>query len=150
MPRIDVIDSTWIAARRAALAPLIADAANWPRWWPDLPLVVAERRGLNGVRWTVPPVRTGVAAGFAGSAEVWLQAMFDGTVAHFFLRLDPVASLLRRPVSRRRATRVERFYREHAKRVFWELGDHADPGRVTRMVRAERPPESPGSMRAAG
>jgi hypothetical protein len=150
VPRIDVIDSTWIPARRASLARLIADPENWPGWWPDLPLVVAERRGENGVRWTVPTVRDGVAAGFTGSAEVWLQAMFDGTVAHLFLRLDPVRSVLRRPVSRRCAVRVERFYRERTKQVFWQLADDADPARVTRMSRVGRPPERPGAVRAAG
>ena len=53
VPQIDLVDSTWIGAPAIDVAAVIADARNWPRWWPGLELEAAEIRGAKGVRWTV-------------------------------------------------------------------------------------------------
>lgn len=127
MPDIDVVDSTWICARPAAVAALMAEPANWRRWWPDLELVIEEWRGEKGVRWTVSPTRRGEV----GSMEVWLEPVFDGVVAHYFLRLDAADG---RPLSRRRRSRVAHDYRCRVKQAFWALGDQLDPDRTARVA----------------
>lgn len=128
MPAIDIVDSTWFAARPATVAAIVAEPANWRRWWPDLTLQVDEWRKQKGVRWRVPSVG-GVGRGLSGSAEVWLEPMFDGVVAHFFLRLDPPHG---QRLRRRRAARIADRYRRRTKLAFWALADELDPGRVTR------------------
>jgi hypothetical protein len=128
VPAIDVVDSTWFAARPATVAALVADPGNWRRWWPDLTLEVDEWRNEKGVRWLVTSVG-GVGRGLAGSAELWLEPMFEGVVAHFFLRLDPVAGTA---LSRRRRERVADLYRCRTKQSFWALADQLDPGRQAR------------------
>lgn len=126
MPAIDVVDSTWIAARPATVAAIVAEPANWRRWWPGLDLAVHEWRGKKGVRWTVQSV---AGTTLTGSAEVWLEPACDGVVVHFFLRLDDRSG---RPVRRRRALRIADTYRRRTKQVFWALADELDPGRVVR------------------
>lgn len=130
MPTIDVVDSTWFAGRPTAVAAIVAEPANWRRWWPDLDLAVDEWRGAKGVRWLVRSAR-GRAAGLAGSAEVWLEPQFEGVVAHFFLRLDATDG---RPVPRSRAEGVAHDYRVRTKQVFWALADQLDPGRLDRLT----------------
>jgi hypothetical protein len=126
MPDIDVVDSTWICARPAAVAAIVAEPANWARWWPELDLVVDELRDEKGVRWSVR--RT--ATGSTGSMEIWLEPAFDGVVLHYFLRLDaPTGTRL----SRGRQTRLTHRYRRRAKRTFWALGDQLDPARIARL-----------------
>jgi hypothetical protein len=127
MPEIDVADATWIAVRPSVLAPLVADPGNWRVWWPELDLAVAEDRGSKGMRWTVRADRAGRVT---GSMEVWLEAADDGTVAHFFLRLDGQPG----PVRRRERARLERVYRTRAKRIFWAMSDRLDPGRWGRVA----------------
>jgi hypothetical protein len=136
MPEIDVVDSTWFATPPAVVAALIADPGNWRRWWPELTLEVDEWRNEKGVRWLVPAV-AGRGQGLAGSAEVWLEPMFEGVVAHFFLRLDPPRG---RRLSDRRRARVTDDYRRRTKATFWALADQLDPGRVARLTSATRPP----------
>jgi hypothetical protein len=127
MPDIDVVDSTWICVRPAVLAAILAEAADWRRWWPELDLALEEWRGDKGVRWTVRPGEDRLA----GSMEVWLEAAFDGVVAHYFLRLDRVDG---RPVGRRRARRLTDAHRRRTKQLFWTLGDQLDPGRLQRSA----------------
>jgi hypothetical protein len=126
MPAIDVVDSTWIGAAADVVALIVADPANWGRWWPDLDLVVDEQRGEKGVRWTVRPTPSGES----GSMEVWLEPAFDGVVLHYFLRLDPTSG---RPMRRSRRQRVTDFHRRRVKQAFWALGDQLDPGRTARV-----------------
>jgi hypothetical protein len=147
VPQIDVIDSTWIPSLPAEVACDVTDPRNWARWWPELRLEVHEDRGEKGVRWLVPAGSAGRTAGLTGSAEVWLQPMFDGVVAHFFLRLDPVAGTL---LGRRRSARVERFYRERTKRAFWALADRADPDRLRRAARPVPPAPAVSLLRPGG
>lgn len=148
MPEIDVVDSTWFAARPAAVAALIADPSNWRRWWPDLTLEVDEWRNEKGVRWLVPAV-SGIGQGLAGSAEVWLEPMFEGVVAHFFLRLDPPPG---QRLSGRRRERITDACRRRTKAVFWALADELDPGRVARLtsVLPSAPPVAETVKRTTG
>jgi len=130
VPTIDIVDSTWFAARPATVAAVVAEPANWRRWWPTLDLAVEEWRGDKGMRWTVRSV-TGPGAGLRGSAEVWLEPMHEGVVAHFFLRLDPPAG---QRLRRSRIARLSRRYRVDTKQAFWALADQLDPGRLTRQT----------------
>lgn len=127
MPQIDVVDSTWIDVSPAVVAVAVAEPANWRHWWPDLVLTVDEARGVKGMRWLV---RSGRGGAVAGSMEVWLQAMYDGTVAHFLLRLDGT----RRRLRPREGDRMGRDYRVRTKRAFWALADGLDPGRLGRVA----------------
>lgn len=129
MPAIDVVDSTWIAAPAATVAAVVAEPANWRRWWPGLDLQVSEWRAAKGVRWTVASVAG--RAGLSGSAEVWLEPAGEGVVAHFFLRLDPAPG---RTLSRRDVERVTDEYRRRTKSAFWALADRLDPARKQRHV----------------
>jgi hypothetical protein len=135
VPAIDVVDSTWLPAPAGVVAGFVADPANWPRWWPGLVLDVDESRGDKGVRWFVLSVG-GARDQLAGSAEVWLEPMLDGVVAHFFLRLDPPPG---RRISPRLRRRVIGHFRRATKEAFWALGDQLDPTRLTRHAVA-RPP----------
>ncbi len=143
MPAIDVVDSTWFAARPGAVAAIVAEPANWRRWWPDLALEVDEWRNEKGVRWLVPSV-AGVGTGLAGSAEVWLEPMFEGVVVHFFLRLDPAPG---RRMGGRQRERVADRYRRRTKQAFWSLADQLDPSRVARHTSTVR---GPGSRAGVG
>jgi hypothetical protein len=127
VPAIDIVDSTWICATPAVVAAVVAQSSNWAVWWPELELVVDERRGEKGVRWTVGPAPSGTT----GSMEVYLEPAFDGVVVHYFLRLDPAAG---RRMSRRRRRRVTDFHRRRVKQAFWALGDQLDPGRTARVA----------------
>ncbi|PZS15233.1 MAG: polyketide cyclase / dehydrase and lipid transport [Pseudonocardiales bacterium] len=126
MPDIDVVDSTWICARPAVVAAMVADPVNWRRWWPELDLLPDEWRGDRGMRWTV----RADSSGNSGSMEVWLEPALDGVVLHYFLRLDAAGG---RPMTRRRRVRLSDVHRRRAKRSFWALADQLDPGRWTRV-----------------
>ena len=130
VPTIDVVDSTWFAARPTAVAAIVAEPANWRRWWPTLDLAVDELRGDKGVRWIVRSAGRR-AAGMSGTAEIWLEPMHDGVVAHFFLRLDPSG---RGAPTRARVERITREYRVRTKKIFWVLADQLDPGRLDRLT----------------
>ncbi|HEY2165969.1 MAG TPA: polyketide cyclase / dehydrase and lipid transport [Jatrophihabitantaceae bacterium] len=127
MPDIDVVDSTWIAARPAVVAAVVSEPANWRRWWPDLDLQVDEWRGEKGVRWTVR--RT--AAGHVGSMEIWLEPAHDGVVAHYFLRLDAADGA---HIGAARARRVADRQRRRVKQALWRVADELDPGRIARVA----------------
>jgi hypothetical protein len=82
MHSIQVADETFVAAGGAAVGAAIADQARWRRWWPDLRLTVVEERGPAGIRWKVNGPLT-------GTMEVWLEAMLDGVVLHYFMHAEP-------------------------------------------------------------
>ena len=126
VPQIDVVDSTWIGVPPAVLAPEIAAPANWARWWPRLDLAVQQARGVKGMRWRV---RSGHGGRLGGTMEIWLQPADDGTVGHFFLRLDSTGRVLRG----RAGARLAHAYRARAKQLFWELAARHDPGRLQRV-----------------
>lgn len=124
---MEVADTTWIGAPAAAVGALLGDARNWPLWWPELDLQLAEARGAKGVRWLV---RRGERR-MTGSMEIWLQPELDGVVAHYFLRLDRVDGRRVRPARRER---IVRRHRARAKRVLWAVSGVVDPARMTRIA----------------
>jgi hypothetical protein len=116
---VDVVDETFLAVPPARLAAEFADPAAWRRLWPDLALQVFTDRGVQGVRWNV------VGDAWRGSMEVWLEAVGDGTVLHWFLRVDPVGASLSRRAATREAVRRQRA----AKAVAFALKDRLEAGR---------------------
>lgn len=82
VPLIDLIDETFLAVPRSVVAARLADPSLWRRWWPDLELRVTRDRGSSGLQWAV----TGA---YVGTSEIWLEPVLDGTVVHYFLRVDP-------------------------------------------------------------
>lgn len=76
------MDETLLAVPPARVAAEFAEPARWVRLWPDLRLEVLAHRGEQGLHWRVSGVWT-------GTQEVWLEPVLDGTVLHYFLRLDP-------------------------------------------------------------
>lgn len=123
MAAVDVMDETFLVAERADLAPRFADPAVWPRLWPDLTLHVFADRGEAGIRWSV-------TGSWVGSMEVWFEPVLDGTVLHYFLRLDPAEGAL----SPRRAAQESLRRQKAAKGLALAL--KAD-------VEGDRPPGEP-------
>ncbi|GLZ47405.1 hypothetical protein Acsp06_35900 [Actinomycetospora sp. NBRC 106375] len=113
------MDETFLAVPPERLAAEFADPAAWRRLWPDLALRVFADRGPQGVRWSV------VGDAWRGSMEVWLEAVGDGTVLHYFLRVDPADGTL----SRRAATREGVRRQRAAKALAFALKDRLEAGR---------------------
>ena len=82
MNSIQIADETFVCADPVDVGAAIADPASWRQWWPDLRLTVIEDRGPMGHRWTVTGALT-------GTMEVWLEAVLDGVVLHYFLHAEP-------------------------------------------------------------
>ena len=82
MNSIQIADETFVCADPAAVGAAVANPSSWRRWWPDLSLTVVEDRGPAGHRWTVTGALT-------GTMEVWLEAVMDGVVLHYFLHAEP-------------------------------------------------------------
>lgn len=82
MNSIQIADETFLCADPVDIGAAVADQRNWRRWWPDLQLTVIEDRGPAGQRWTVTGALT-------GTMEVWLEAVMDGAVLHYFLHAEP-------------------------------------------------------------
>jgi hypothetical protein len=82
MNSFQIADETFVCADPVDVGKAVGDPANWRRWWPDLRLTVIEDRGPMGHRWTV----TGAVT---GTMEVWLEAVLDGVVLHYFLHAEP-------------------------------------------------------------
>jgi hypothetical protein len=116
---VDVVDETFLAVPPERLAPEFADPAAWRRLWPDLDLRVFADRAEKGVRWSV------VGDAWRGSMEVWLEAVGDGTVLHWFLRVDPVGATLTPRAATRQAVRRQRA----AKALAFALKDRLEAGR---------------------
>jgi hypothetical protein len=104
MPMVDLVDETYVAVPPARLAVVFRDPATWSSWWPTLRLDLAEDRGAKGVRWLVGGELT-------GTGEVWLERYRDGTIVHFYLRVDPPGAP---PAGRRRTRLADRLRRDHA------------------------------------
>jgi hypothetical protein len=83
MPKIDVVDETFVVADPADLAARLASPELWRAWWPTLELTVFMDRGLKGTRWSV-------SGELHGSMELWLEPWHDGVIVHWYLRADPV------------------------------------------------------------
>lgn len=116
---MDVMDETFLVADRAELAARFADPATWRRLWPDLALQVFADRGDAGIRWSV-------GGAWTGSMEIWFEPVLDGTVLHYFLRVDPAHGAL----SRRRATREAQRRQRAAKGLALALKADVEAGRA--------------------
>lgn len=82
MNSIQVADETFVCADPADVGAAIADPVSWRRWWPDLRLTVVEDRGPAGQRWTITGALT-------GTMEIWLEAVSDGVILHYFVHAEP-------------------------------------------------------------
>jgi hypothetical protein len=140
---LDVIDETFVLAEPAVVAAAFADPADWPRLWPDLELHVFADRGAAGLRWSV-------TGHWVGSAEVWCEAVGDGTVVHWFLRLDPApgpdGGSARRLLRGRSGPAREALRRQRAaKAVAFDLKARleADPGASAGWSRRPGEPTPP-------
>lgn len=114
-----MVDETFLAVPPQRLAAEFTDPARWRSLWPDLDLRVLADRGAQGVRWSV------VGDAWRGSMEVWLEAVGDGTVLHWFLRVDPVGASLGRRAATREVVRRQRA----AKALAFALKDRLEAGR---------------------
>ena len=128
--QIHLIDQTWIDAPVRTVSAVVADCANWRRWWPGLDLTVTRDRKDKGIQWTARsrPGTRRFGQGrieLAGTLEIWLEPHRDGVILHHFLRLDPVGARL----SDRAAAARTRRLAWHAKRMFWQLKDELEDGR---------------------
>jgi hypothetical protein len=110
VPVIDLVDETFVAARPEAVAALVHDEARWSRWWPGLTLTVFMDRGFAGIRWSA----TGVAV---GSCEIWLEAVADGVLVHYYVRLDPIEKHSGKPM--REPTDAAGWRKAAALRAAW-------------------------------
>jgi hypothetical protein len=123
VPRIDLMDETFVVASPARVAEQVRDPGRWSLWWPDLQLAVFQDRGEAGVRWNV-------SGALVGSMEVWIEPWGDGAIVHYYLRADPSPPVADHDEVRARALR--------AKQIFWRLKDDLE---------GDRPP---GCGRTAG
>ncbi len=76
------MDETFVVADRQDVAAALHEPAVWQSWWPDLNLVVAKDRGIDGLQFSI----TGA---LVGTGELWLEPFGDGVIVHVFLRADP-------------------------------------------------------------
>jgi hypothetical protein len=96
--QIHLIDQTWIDAPVRTVSAVVADCANWRRWWPGLDLTVTRDRKDKGIQWAA---RSSPAAARCGGR---LARRVGGRVApRFGGRLAPlfggrVAGRFGRPV----------------------------------------------------
>lgn len=118
-----MVDETFLAVPPARVAAEFADPGSWRRYWPDLRLSVVTDRGERGFRWTVH-------GALVGSMEVWLEAVLDGTVLHYYLRADPVDDNGRpKPLPPRRAAAEISRRQRAAKAIALALKDRLEEGR---------------------
>ncbi|MGS2810017.1 polyketide cyclase / dehydrase and lipid transport [Nocardia sp. MW-W600-9] len=119
MSSIQVADQTFLAAPPAAIADVLSATNNWRRWWPDLRLDVREDRGDKGIRWTV-------AGPLDGTMEVWLEAVPEGAILHYFLHAEPTVA---KPLTPRALTAANRARRVAGKHMSFELKARLEAGR---------------------
>jgi hypothetical protein len=114
-PKIHVIDEIWIDCAPGSVSAVVAEPANWLRWWPNLDLAVTRDRGVKGIQWMV-------TGRFRGTAEIWLEPFDSGVILHHYLRLDLAGARF----TPRRSARAHRQLALHSKRVFWALKDELE------------------------
>lgn len=127
---VNLVDETFVVVERTRIAAVVADPARWRTWWPGLSLTVFMDRGLDGIRWSV-------TGGLVGSCEVWLEAVADGVLVHYYLRADPTvpgapARPRALPASARGRREIDRLRRRQAlawKRAVWALKDELEGDR---------------------
>lgn len=104
----------YIACRPGPLRSIVADPGSWRICWPELGLTPTGDRPQN-LTWRVDGAEL-------GTAEWYLEPLGHGVVVHWFLRVMPAPTRLRRWWQRRRLERVAAGYR----RRIWELKDHCE------------------------
>ncbi|NLE79054.1 MAG: polyketide cyclase / dehydrase and lipid transport [Rhodococcus sp.] len=115
---IQVADQTFVAAAPERVAAAIGSTSRWRMWWPDLRLTVGEDRGEKGIRWTVSgPV--------VGTMEVWLEAVLDGVIVHYFLHAEPTDPAQMRDLASQNRTR-----RVQGKAMSFEVKKELETGRA--------------------
>ena len=119
MNSIQIADETFVCADPAAVGAAVANPSSWRRWWPDLKLTVVEDRGPAGQRWTVTGALT-------GTMEVWLEAVMDGVVLHYFLHAEPPTS----PSDFRKILQLNRIRRDAGKNMSFAVKDEAEGSRL--------------------
>jgi hypothetical protein len=121
---VDVLDETFLVVPPRSLAAIFRDEERCRRFWPDLRLSVYADRGDEGLRWTVH-------GALVGTMEVWLEAVLDGTVLHYYLRADPVGpDGGPAPAAPRRAAAETRRRQLAAKAIAFDLKDRLEAGRA--------------------
>lgn len=105
----------FIAAPGEMVARALADSSRWSQWWPALTVSVGEDRGAKGVRWII-------GGELDGTMEVWLEAMLDGVVVHYFVHAEPAASGAN-PAA------LSRHYRVAGKNMSFQLKHEIEAGR---------------------
>jgi len=113
MNSIQIADETFVCADPVDVGAAVADPASWRQWWPDLRLTVIEDRGPMGHRWTV----TGA---LNGTMEVWLEAVLDGVVLHYFLHAEPSGATARE-LARTNLAKANHRRRVAGKRMAFEV-----------------------------
>lgn len=118
--QLDLVDQTWIRSSPAQVAAVVARPANWVRWWPEFTLRADERRGVQGMRWSVLAT---AGWGVHGRIEVWLQPDHDGVLLNFLAQLDRVDGVAMAPPE---YNRLRLQLTRQAKRNFWLLKDELE------------------------
>ena len=134
VPAQDLSDETFIVATPERISVVVHDPERWRQWWPDLELRIFMDRAERGIRWSV-------SGSFTGSNEIWLEPVGDGTLVHYFLRVDPANG---GSLSPRRAAAVRRSRALSWKRWVNALKDELEAGRAAAM------PASGSSSRPTG
>ncbi|WP_370619140.1 hypothetical protein [Mumia sp. Pv 4-285] len=119
MPVVDVIDQTYVAVPPRLLVDAMCSESAWSTVLPKIELRCFDDRGDLGRRWRV-------SGELDGTAEVWLEAMPEGTVVHVFLQADPADAT----TSTRAGRRIDRTYHERLKRWVTHVRDSLDVGRA--------------------
>lgn len=130
MAAIDLVDETYFCVPPQSLAPIVADPERWRQWWPELVLTVFMDRGPQGQRWSI-------AGDLVGSSEIWLEAVGEGTLVHYYLRADetePGSPTVARPTEQtpagwRRAAKIRARHAKSWKRIVWSLKDEVEGDR---------------------
>jgi hypothetical protein len=101
------VDETFLVVPPKTLAAVFAEPASWAKYWPDLVLSVYLDRGEQGLRWTV-------GGPLSGTMEVWLEAVLDGTMLHYFLRVDFPEGVVRTPRQAQKERQARQFAAKQA------------------------------------
>jgi ribosome-associated toxin RatA of RatAB toxin-antitoxin module len=135
MPALDISCDDLIVADPAYVAERLGAESLWREWWPELTLTAYERRGLEGVRWTVQ-------GGAVGTAEWWLEQVRDGVVVHWYLRVDPSRTGGPRALAKLQESYVARY-----RRNLWRFKDEVERGRAAGEHRPGREPAIVSAVR---
>ena len=129
VPQLDLIIDTYVHSHPDTVAQRVADPLWFTQLWRQWKVVVAEDRGVEGVRWVLDDPRA------VGSTEVWIEAHRDRSLLHTYVRVDPVG----RPWPGWVAAVRRRRLRAYLTRMLWKLKDDVESSR------GEGPPEPRGS-----